>query len=176
MYRLPGNVKRPVVVGDPRPPVVGSEGGVTAAKNLADALGQCRKKLEKDGRPEYAALVSEQRVKDALKQAVTGYESWLKANPGPPGGDPKYVADAVKPVAMKILEAGEWPDGCKLSWFPDVLEGRPKEGFHLRLEVKTPDAKFKGFAFPLLDLSFGRWYEPAAVHGKPAGRAGEDKR
>jgi hypothetical protein len=156
--------------GGDEPLAAGIEGRVADAKNLGDAVARCREKLEKDGRPEYAALVSKQRIKDALKQAVTDYEAWLKAKPGPPGGDPEYFADVVKPVAMKIVETDEWPKGCSLSWFPDVLEGRAKarEGFHLRLNIDTPGAKFGGFGFPLVNLSFGRWNEPAGVVGKPA--------
>jgi uncharacterized protein (TIGR03067 family) len=143
----------------------GRQGRVTNAKDLADAIEQCRKRLEQDGRGEYAALLTEKHVKDALRQAVADYEAWLERKPGPPAGDPKYFGSVVKPVAVRIANEGVWPKECALFWFPDVLEGhaKAKEGFHLRLQIDTPGKQYEGFAFPLVDVSLGRWYLPALV-------------
>lgn len=140
-----------------------SQGRITKATSLNAAIEMCRNQLTRQGKPEYAALVGEQRIKKALRQAIEDYEAWLTKKPSPPGGDPKYFQDTVKPTAMKIVNDGKWPGGCSLSWFPDVLdgEGRFKEGFHLRLSIDTPGQRQEGFAFPIADVSFGRWYVPA---------------
>src|SRR5262245_12356068 len=65
--------------GNDEPLSQGSEGRGTEAKNLRDALERCRKQLEKDGSTDFAALVTEQRIKDAIKRAVADYEAWLNA-------------------------------------------------------------------------------------------------
>ena len=145
------------------------EGVVSKAKDLRDAIDQCRAQLERTGNTEYAALVTEKHVKEALRQAVKDYELWLSQQPGPAAADAKYSTEIVKPLALRIADDGVYPEGCVLSWFPDALEGRAnaKRGFHLRLMVVTPEARYPGFAFPLLDVTFGRWYQPGPKFGVP---------
>src|SRR5262249_50771981 len=48
--------------------------GYERAKTLAEAVKLAKSQLALDGKPEYAALLSEGRVRDAIRTAITSWE------------------------------------------------------------------------------------------------------
>jgi hypothetical protein len=132
------------------------------AKSLDEAVKIVKSHLERDGKPEYAALLSESRVTETIPIAIKSYELLLiqeeKNNPG----SKDYFNKVVKPIFMKIAKEGVWPKGCSFFFFyavSDKKNGITYPGLGLRLDIDTPEGKipFKGFALPIIDLYFGRF-------------------
>ena len=85
------------------------------AKSLTQAVELCKQKLVEDGHEEYAALISEQTVRAAIRSAIRSYESKL-ANSDEGAYNfyrsEEYFRNVVKPKYMQIAEEGRWPEGC----------------------------------------------------------------
>jgi hypothetical protein len=63
-----------------------SRDGYENVKTLKDAVEVVKGQLKADGKPEYAALVTEARMREAIRTAVQSYESLLeKLEKGSPG-------------------------------------------------------------------------------------------
>lgn len=133
-------------------------------KTVKEAVEVVKARLIQDGKPEYAALLSEERLREAIRTAVESYEARQDAAEKRNAGSKEYFQKEVKPVFLKIADKGRWPEGCSFFSFyklTDRRDGRniAYDGLGLRLQVATPMAKFKGFALPIVDLYFGRYSE-----------------
>lgn len=128
------------------------------AKDLNQAVKICKQQLMKDGKPEYAALLSEQKVRQAIHSAVISYEKLLASKDGQ-ALDAKYFHDMIKPICLKIANSGLWLRNCSFTKFYLLTDksGFAYECFGLRLEISTPGAKGDGFGLPILDLYYGRF-------------------
>lgn len=129
------------------------------AKTLKQAIDICKAKLDARGKPEYSALLSEQRVREAIRVGLKSYEvgpNKLKDNPE---GHAKYFDEVVKPVYLKIAKDGVWPENCHFSYFFALSDknGVSYDGLGLRLLVSTPGENFHGFGLPVVDLFYGRF-------------------
>jgi hypothetical protein len=142
-------------------------------KTLNDAVEIVQKRLTLDGKPEYAALLTEARLRAAIRTGVAGYEKILVRKEKLKPGSNEYFEKNVKPVCEKIADTGEWPQGCSFFRFYTLKsEGIAYDGLGLRLSVETPQARSPSFALPVLDLYFGCWQEPVRTSeaGDPPGQ------
>lgn len=133
-------------------------------KTVKEAVEVVKARLRQDGKPEYAALLSEERVREAIRTAVQSYEARQDEADKRNAGSKEYFQKEVKPVFLKVADKGQWPEGCSFFSFYKLTDrdGRNDiayDGLGLRLQVATPMAKFKGFALPIVDLYFGRYSE-----------------
>jgi len=131
-------------------------------KSPKEAVQVVQERLKQDGKAEYAALLSETRIRKAIRTAIQSYEARLGSLEKGSPGTKEYFEKEVKPVFLKVADEGQWPEGCSFSSFYTLTERRDGEeivydGLGLRLQVETPRAKFKGFALPIVDLYFGRF-------------------
>jgi hypothetical protein len=130
-------------------------------KTLQEAVEVIKDRLKQDGKSEYAALLSEERVRQATSTAVQSYEALLDTGKIQRVGSKEYFQKEVKPVCMKVADKGDWPEGCSFFSFytlSDQRDGRniAYDGLGLRLQIDTPNSK--GFALPIIDLYFGRFF------------------
>lgn len=143
--------------------------GYERAKTLADAVKLVRSQITLDGKPEYAALLSEARVREAIRTAIASYEAFQEeAEERRFPGSTEHFQQHVKPACLRIADRGDWPAGCAFFGFYTLTESTGGEeertvehhGLGLRLEIATPEARFKGFGLPILDVFFGRFARP----------------
>ena len=118
--------------------------------------------LKRDGKPKYAALLSEQQVKDAIRSAVRSYEATMDEQEKRNAGTKAYFETEVKPVCLRIADEGVWPTGCSFTKFYTLTDRRhggeiAYDGLGLRIEIVTPKSPHQGFALPIVDLFFGRF-------------------
>ncbi|SRR5258708_27435913 len=126
-------------------------------KSFGEAVEVVQQKLKLDGKTEFAALLSEDRVRKAISKAIESYEALLEKKEKKTPGSKEYFEKEVKPVCLRIADKGEWPDGCSFFSFYKLSENAiDYDGLGLRLRIETPDAKYKAFALPIVDLYFGR--------------------
>lgn len=125
---------------------------------LKTEIERFQQKLKKDGKPEYVALLSEERVRAAIRTAVNSFEKnrMEKDEKAAPGT--KAIFLKVKPAYLQIAEKGELPKDCSLSGFYTLVDDHDirYDGLGLRLTIHTPSEKFAGFDLPILDLFYGR--------------------
>jgi hypothetical protein len=124
-----------------------------------------------EGREEYARLLTEERVRSAIRSALESYGRLLerrgmpygKGYPSVPNKEVKkqtrYFEDVVRPVHLSIAEEGFWPQGASFFYylFREDDGGARYEALGLRLQIETPGTMFQGFAVPILDLCYGRF-------------------
>jgi hypothetical protein len=135
-----------------------SEADFAKVKSLKDAVELVQRSLKDDGKADYAALLSEDRVRQAIRTAIQSYEAGLDVRERQTPGSKEYFRNEAKPVFEKIADKGEWPAGCSFFSFYKLTDrGICYEGLGLRLQLDTPKAQFKGFALPVLDVYFGRF-------------------
>lgn len=128
-------------------------------KTVREAVEVLKAHLTEDGKPEYAALLSEERVRKAIRTAVQSYEAGMAVKEPDRPGIKAYFEQMIKPVCLSAADDGTWGRECQFSYFFGLTTktGVPYEGLGLRLLISTPDAKFQGFGLPVLDLFFGRF-------------------
>jgi hypothetical protein len=130
----------------------------TSAKSLKEALDVLRDRLARDGKAEYAALLTEERVRAAVRNGIRSYEAFASEQQAAVRGGVQVWA-AVRPVFQKVADDGAWPAGCTFNWhFSQPAGGIVYEGFWVRLRASTPNGG--GFALPVADLYFGRFAPP----------------
>lgn len=148
-------------------------GGVdySRARSLKEAVEICRRSLETDGKEDYARLVTEERVRSAIRVALESYKHVLEKRSMTYGEDYPWVRDkevekqarnfeeAVKPVYSGIAEDGSWPPGTLFFYYlfrvdDDLVR---YDCLGLRLQIETPGAMFQRFSLPILDLYYGRF-------------------
>lgn len=132
-------------------------------ETVGEAVEIVQDRLTEDGKPEYAALLTEERFTKALRTAIESYEKITlpDAEKRFPGSK-EYFEKEIKPVCARLLETGEWQEECSFFLFYTLTDGPGGEevsfdGLGLRLRIKTPKAKFKALALPVIDLFFGRF-------------------
>jgi hypothetical protein len=130
--------------------------------NAGDAVKLAQKQLIDAGKPEYATLLSEERVRAAVRNAVKSYElTAVTITEKRVPGTKEHFEKEIKPVCLRVAERGEWPPGCSLDAYFALEDERHGEkiaydGMGLRLLIETPNSKFEGFALPVLMLFYGR--------------------
>lgn len=155
---------------------VGGDGGVlrsdySQARSLKEAVEICRRSLESDGREDYARLVTEERVRSAIKVALESYKHVLERKSMPYGEDypwardkevgkqVRHFEDVVKPVYLGIADDGSWPPGTSFFYYLFRVDDNQVryDCLGLRLQIQTPGTTSLGFAIPILDLYYGRF-------------------
>ena len=141
-------------------------GDFKGIKTLKEAVKLAQKQLADSGRPEYAALLSEERVRTAVRTAVKSYEitAMTKSEKRFPGTK-DHFEKAIKPICLRVADKGEWPSGCSIGAYFSLVDERNGEkiaydGLGLGLQIETPDATLEGFALPILTLFFGKVEAP----------------
>jgi hypothetical protein len=130
-------------------------------RTLKEAVEVLKQELTQNGKAEYAALLSEERVREAMRTAIRSVEASLDNTEQMHKGSKDHFIETAKPVLMKILEEGAWPPNCSFTSFTRLsatVGGKSitYDGFWLRLRVDTPKGKFGGFDLPILDMTYGR--------------------
>jgi hypothetical protein len=142
-----------------------SRDGYESVKTLKDAVEVVKGQLKADGKPEYAALVTEARMRDAFRSGIPSYEARLGNLETRHPGFTKQWQTEIKPLCLKIADKGEWPKGASFWGFYTLSEQGADgkwisyDGLGLRLDVKNTDEP-GGFAFPVLDVFYGRFEGP----------------
>lgn len=147
-------------------PVVGqqnlSDRGYDKVKSLKEAVDVVKAQLTADGKPEYAALVTEDRVRQAIRTAVQSYDAILAVQ----GKRPELVKDRwekdFKPIYMSIADKSHWPANCAFGGFYRLWDERgvAYDGLGLRLKVEKQAEPRLLFALPIMDLYFGKFEAP----------------
>ena len=146
-------------------------GDYSRASSLKEAVEICRRSLEADGREDYARLVTEERVRAAIKVALECYKHVLERKSMPYGEDYPWARDkevlkqarnfedVVKPVYLDIADNGSWPRGSSFFHYLFRVDDNQVryDCLGLRLQIETPGGMFHGFAIPILDLYYGRF-------------------
>ena len=107
---------------------------VTSFKEAVEVL---KKQLEADGKPEYAALVSENTVRAGLRKAM---QVWDARSPKEDRVS-EFWLKGLKPGFMKITEDGQWPSGCFFEGFYTNIatdSGVPIDGMTLFISLGPP--------------------------------------
>ncbi len=139
------------------------------AGSLEGAVEICRRSLAADGREDYARLVTEERVRAAIRVALESYKYVLEKRSMTYGEDFPWVRDkevekqarnfeeVVKPVYLGIAEEGSWPPGSSFFYYLFRVDDNlvRYDCLGLRLQIETPGAMFQSFALPILDLYYG---------------------
>lgn len=126
-------------------------------KTLNDALKVMHDQLHKDDKGEYVALLSEERVRHAIRSAISSYEALMNDGPQTPESK-EYFQKKVKPDLLRIVDDDKWMPHCWFNSFYRLKEqpsGLTYEGLGLRIIMKHDDRK--GFSLPIADLWYGRF-------------------
>jgi hypothetical protein len=127
-------------------------------KSLEEAIEVVRERFKQDERPAFAFLISEDQVRKAIRVALESYEEIVNKRAKRPAGDREYFEKVVKPACLRIADHGEWSPQFSFSSFYTLHDGNVEyEGLGLRLRIDTPDAEFKAFALPIVDIFYGRF-------------------
>ncbi len=133
--------------------------GYENCNTLSKAVAVLRLQLEADDKPEYAALISEKRVRDAIRTAVRSYDAFYSIDEGRKNHSPERVEfwnNEFKPIFLKLADTDEWPAGC--AFFASYgLQDRAwitYDGLGLRLEIIAKGNR--KFALPIIDLYYGQ--------------------
>lgn len=143
----------------------------SGAKSLKEAVEICRRSLEAWDREDYVPLVTEGRVRSAIRVALESYKLAVERTSMTYGKDYPWARDkevlkqaanfedVVRPIYLEIADKGSWPPGSSFFYllFKDDDDGVRYDGLSLRLWVETPGGMFQGFALPILDLYYGRF-------------------
>ena len=141
------------------------------AKSLKEAVEICRRSLEADDREDYVPLVTEERVRSAIRVALESYRLVLERQSMTYGKDYPWVRDGevlkqagnfeevVRPVCLEIADGGSWPPGAWFFYYlwKDDYNSVRYDGLSLRLWVETPGGMSQGFSLPILDVHYGRF-------------------
>jgi hypothetical protein len=152
---------RPSVGGRPPGQLDLSEEDFQDVTTFEEAVEVVKRELIREGKAEYAALLSEQRVRLAVQTAIQAYEGYMDDANQTNSGSKEYFNGTVKPVFIELLAKGTWPPNCAFFGFytlSSAVGGKPVsyDGFWLRLKVVTPKGKFGAFALPVVDMAYGR--------------------
>jgi len=132
-------------------------GGYEKCTTLADAVKLAQGQLAQDGKREFAALLTEEKVRSAIIASIKRTDAHCKKyEEGVAFND--YWRSVVKPKCLEIVDTDRWPGDCSLDGSYGVIDtnGISYEGLELRLNIKTPSSsKYPGFYLPVLDLFFG---------------------
>lgn len=135
-------------------------GDFAKAGNLREAVEIAKFRLSLDSKPQYAALLSEELVKEAISNAIKGYEAILEKDEKRTPDSKKHFYLEVKPILVKIQKEGAWTENCSFTWFFGLKEKDiTYPGLGLRLFVDTPSGIYPGFALPIIDLYYGRFFD-----------------
>ena len=154
--------------GKTRPPIQQPDGFIFSAEDfsrtnsLEEALDIVKQELIREGKGEYAPLLSEQRVREATRAGIRTYEACIDKSEQKNQGIRDHFM-AIKPVFMKIAEEGLWPPDCSFFGFYSInsrvvgTQNISYKGFWLRLVMETTESKgkFGNFALPILDMAYG---------------------
>lgn len=133
---------------------------------LAIAVSDFKTTLEQQGKAEYAALLSVERVRGAIRRGVESYESLIAGEGEPNEGAKAHFEEHSKPLYIAIANDEKWPPGTKfeaMNWLKANRGEETYDGIGIRLYVSTPDTKYQGFAMPIVDVFFGEFYPPFAT-------------
>jgi hypothetical protein len=126
-------------------------------KNLAEAVHLVQGRLTTDRKREYAELLSEARVRMAIKDAIANMDKMMKNEKDV--AVVEYWENVAKPIFVDIVKNGTWPAGATFDGFYGATnEKGHSDGLGLRLNIVTPDAKFTNWGLPIVDLYFGRFW------------------
>ena len=149
-----------------------SRDGYERVTTLRQAVAVLRHQLNQDGKPEYAGLITEDRMRQAILTALASTELQMEEIQQRSPDFMLSFYNVTRPIARRIAERGEWPPGCHFWGFyrlTDSNQGRDVayDGLGLRLRMVQADTTTD---LPVLDLYYGRlprlcdWGEV----GKPA--------
>ena len=126
---------------------------VTSFKEAVEVL---KKQLEADGKPEYAALVSENTVRAGLRKAMQVSDARS------PKEDrfSEFKLKGLKPGFITITEDGQWPSGCFFEGFYTNIateDGVPIDGLLLYISFGPPHPPppLKTFVYHVFTLYLG---------------------
>ena len=135
-------------------------------KSLKEALEVVKRQLAEDGKSEYAALLTPDRVRKAVRAAIVACEAGLDQAERENPGIREYYSVKAKPLFLSVIENKAWPRDCGFFGSYNLatkVDGRlvVNEGFWLRLQVGPEEpgmakGRFTGLALPVLNLAWGQ--------------------
>jgi hypothetical protein len=135
-------------------------------KTLSDAIRICQKQLTEAGHPDYADLLTEERVKSAITTAIASYEAGMqrRIQPKGPRSDQdrksfEFFTKRVKPDLELIRDEGVWKSGWHFNPIYALTDGQQVsyDGLLLRMQIETPGETFDGFGLPIVDVLYGHF-------------------
>ena len=147
-----------VILAWPQTSVVEAQGSVEEyadVNSLKQAVEICKQLIVEAGHEEYAALVSEQRVREAIRHAIRSYEFKLTDTEEVESNffrSEAYFRNVVKPKFVQIAEEGRWPAGSSFSSAYKTLsfENATSHGEKIDMDRNS------GFAFGFEDVAADR--------------------
>jgi len=139
-----------------------SDRGYEKVKTLKEAVEVVKAQLTADGKADYAGLVTEDRMRSAIRTAVQSYDAILARNGNQPGLAKDRWEKELKPTYLSIADKGTWPADCTFGGFYKLTDelGVTYDGLGLRLRVGKPGPPPRLFALPVVDLYFGKFEAP----------------
>ena len=139
----------------PAPARTKTVGSYAEAKTLSNALPLLKQQIADDHKmsltlkKQLAPLLTEQAVKQKIRSALSDYEAKITE-----AEEKTYFQKTIAPVYQRIAQTGKLSKGATFRYFSrlESANGTAQEGIGLRLEVKTPGAKYAGFALPIIDI------------------------
>lgn len=133
-----------------------SRKGYDKASTLKEATEILHAQLLLDNKPEFAALVTEDRIREAIGTMIQSFDALLNST-----DDPKLAKSredwtrTIRAACLKMAVEGHWPAGSSFNGFYLLKQdGVNYQGLAIRLNVVTADARFN--ALPVIDVWFGR--------------------
>jgi len=119
--------------------------GYERVNNLDEAAALLRSQLIADGKPEYALLLNNDRLRDAIRQMA---ETFI-----PRTNKEAEWEDKIRPTCLKMANEDYWPSGSSFDGFYLLKQGNVTyDGLGLRLNVGG--ATFN--MLPVVDVWYGK--------------------
>ena len=134
-----------------------SRKGYENVTTLKEAVEILHGQLLLDGKPEFAALFTEDNVRTSIAKMVESFDATLAAddNPRRPAKTKENWDKTIRATCLKMANEGYWPAGSFFSGFYILTEGGVEyRGLATRLFIVTPEASLN--SMPVIDIWFGR--------------------
>ena len=88
--------------------------GYERVSNLHEAAAVLRSQLIADGKPEYALLLNDDRVRDAIRKMAESFEPRINKK--------AEWTESIRPICLKMANEDYWPPGSSFAGFYRLTE------------------------------------------------------
>lgn len=130
-------------------------GGWNECTTLAEAVRLAQGKLSSDGKRDYAALLTEARVRQAIKSAIVCMDRHATEDAYPPAIYKDWRI--AKRTYLDIVNTSNWPPGATINGFYGFSDNvNYDEGLGLRIRIPI-QGNLQIHELPILDISLGHF-------------------